>query len=43
MYIGREDEKHMLSHFDSKRLFNVINRFTDLYIDILTNGITFNL
>ena len=43
MYIGRDDDKNNLSHIDFTRLYNVISRFPELSIDILTNGITFTL
>ena len=38
MYIGREEEKNMLSYVDFTILCNVISRFTELFIDILING-----
>ena len=41
MNIGREEEKNILSCVDFSRLFNVINRLPGLYIDILTNSVTF--
>ena len=41
MYIGRDDDKNNLSHIDFTRLYNVISRFPELSIDILTNGIDF--
>ena len=43
MYIGREDQKNILSCVDFTRLFNIINRFSELNIDILREGISFNL
>ena len=43
MYIGREDEKNILSYVDFTRLRNVMSRFPELSIDILTNGISFPL
>ena len=43
MNIGREEKKNILSCVDFSRLCNFINRFPVLFIDILTNGITFPL
>ena len=41
MYIGREEEKNMLSYVDFTILCNIISRFPDFYIDSLINGINF--
>ena len=41
IYIGREDERNILSYVDLTILRNFISRFTELSIDILTNSITF--
>ena len=34
MYIGRDDEKNILSYFDFIRIFNVIIRFPSLSLDV---------
>ena len=43
MYIGREDEKHILSYVHFTRLFNIIIRFLELNIGILKEVITSTL
>ena len=40
MYIGREDEKNILSYVHFTRLFNIIIRFLELNIGILKEVIT---
>ena len=41
MYIGREDQKNILSYVDFTRLCYVISQFTRLSFGILKEGITF--
>ena len=43
MYIGKEEEKNILSHVDFTRLCYVMDHFSYLFIDIFTNVITFPL